>query len=301
LFRTLRAPALTLSAILVASLSASGCALFRDRTPDEPVYQERPVEVLYSVAGLFLDSGQFETSILYFQEVERQHPYSDWARRSVIMAAFAAYRQGNYPLAISEANRYIQLYPGTESSTYAYYLIAMSYYEQIVDVGRDQGATEQARSALNEVVSRFPGSAYAADARLKLDRVDDHLAGKEMEIGRFYLRRGDTLAAISRFKNVIDTYQTTSHAPEALYRLVEAYLTVGVVEEANRNAAVLGANYPGSEWYADAYGLMTGRGVQPAVAPTAGPRRLRNLFGLLPRGDEPLPSNPQETLSPPEP
>ena len=221
------------------------------------------------------------------------------------MAAFANYRQGDYGGAISDADRFIQLHPSDPSAPYAYYLKAMCYYDQIVDVGRDQGETEQAQAALREVVRRFEKSedpearAYAADARLKLDRVDDHLAGKEMEVGRFYLRNGDTIAALGRFQSVLNRYQTTSHAPEALYRLVEANLTLGVIPEANRNAAILGNNFPGSNWYADAYALMTARGERPAVTPK-GPRHLTNLFGLLPTREEKLPHDPASTAKPPK-
>lgn len=292
--------------VVASAVAVSGCQTLK-REPKAPAYQERPVEVLYGVAGSLLDRGAYKQSIDYFREVERQHPYSEWARRAIIMEAFAAYRAGDYAQAKSEADRYISLYPGNPSAPYAYYLKAICDYEQIVDVGRDQGVTEQAQSELREVVRRYPGSDYAADARLKLDRVNDHLAGKEMTVGRFYLRRGDTLAAIGRFRTVIDQYQTTSHTPEALYRLVEAYLTLGLDEEAQRNAAVLGANFPGSDWYSDAYALMTNRGYSPVVAPNNGPRRVRNLFGILPgrgaskdAGDGPLPVNQNETVPPPQ-
>jgi len=289
---------LTLS--VLAAFALGGCQ--SNKKPEPIVYRERPVEVLYSVAAGLLDDGQWDDSILYFREVERQHPYSDWARRSIIMSAYASYRSGGadgYADAIAESDRFAQLYPGNPMAPYAYYLKAVSYYQQIVDVGRDQGNTEQAQAALREVIRRFPDSPYAADAKLKLNLVDDHLAGKEMTVGRFYLRNGDTLAAIARFKTVIDRYQTTSHTAEALYRLVEAYLTLGITDEAARNGAVLGANFPGSPWYSDAYALLTDRGQRPAVAPS-GPRRLRNLFGLI--GDAPVTSPalaPSPALPPP--
>jgi len=276
---------LALASLAAVSIGAAGCVNRRE----EPkiTYQERPVDVLYGVAGSLLDAGAFEASILYFREVERQHPYSDWARRAVVMSAYASYRSRDYPEAIAETERFVAQYPANPMASYAYYLKAVSYYEQIVDVGRDQGNTEQAQAALREIIRRYPGSDYAADARLKLNRVDDHLAGKEMTVGRFYLRNGDTLAAVGRFRTVIEKYQTTSHAPEALYRLVEAYLTLGILDEANRNASVLGANFPGEVWYSDAYFLMTDRGVRPAVNPS-GPRRLRNLFGLTDGPSSPI-------------
>ena len=225
------------------------------------------MELLYSAGAQRLDRRQWSQAVQYFQEVERQHPYSEWARRSILMQAFAHYEGNDYDEAVGDANRFIQLYPGNPSAAYAYYLRSVCYFEQIADVGRDQAATGQALSALQEVVQRYPNTEYAADARLKIDMVNDQLAGKEMTVGRYYLRQGDSLAAIGRFRNVIDRYQTTSHAPEALYRLVEAYLTIGLVEEAKRNGAVLGYNYPGDRWYADAYKLLTAKGFRPAVEP----------------------------------
>jgi outer membrane protein assembly factor BamD len=302
LLRIFRAPALVLITVLAAALTTSGCALLNNPL-GPPAYKERPVEVLYGVAGSLLDAGAWPDSILYFREVERQHPNSEWARRSILMAAYASYRMGDYQAAISDSERFISLFPGNPSAPYAYYLKAICYYDQIVDVGRDQGQTEQAQRALNDVVRRFKddpnGRDYAIDAQLKLDRVDDHLAGKEMTVGRFYLRNGDTIASIGRFKTVLDRYATTSHAPEALYRMVEAYLTLGVKDEATRNAAILGYNFPGSDWYADAYALLTAQGVQPVVRPT-GTRRVTNLFGMLPRREEKLPVNPAGTLKPPK-
>ena len=280
MLRSLRASSTVLILVLTAALSVGGCGIFKPRAAPKITYKERPVDLLYNIASSYLDQGAWQPAILYYREVERQHPYSEWARRAIMMGAYANYRAHNYSEAVSEADRFVQLYPGNPSAAYAHYLKAVCYFEQIVDVGRDQGSTEQAQVALREVIRRYPDSPYARDAQLKLDMVDDQLAGKEMTVGRFYLRTGDTVAAISRFRNVIDRYSTTSHAPEALYRLVEAYLTLGVTMEAQRNAAVLGANFPGSPWYADAYALMTDRGQTMAVSPTGGPRRLRNLFGL---------------------
>ena len=176
------------------------------------------------------------------------------------MGVYALYEAGNYDEAIIAADRFIQLHPGNRDVAYAYYLKAICYYMQIVDVGRDQRTTELALRALDDIVRRFPDSKYARDAKLKLDFTRDHLAGKEMEIGRYYLNRGEYLAAINRFKRVIDNYQTTTHVPEALERLVECDLALGLVKEAKDNAAVLGYNYPGSRWYQEAYGLMTGSG-----------------------------------------
>ena len=260
----------------IVALALAGCAGKAKRP--KLVYEERPVELLYATGADRLDRGLWNQAVDYFQEVERQHPYSEWSRRAILMTAYAHYQANNYAEAIGDADRFISLYPGNPAATYAHYLKAICYFEQIVDVGRDQAATGQALANLQEVVQRYPRTEYAADARLKIDMVNDQLAGKEMTIGRWYLRQGDTIAALGRFRAVIDRYQTTSHAPEALYRLVEAYLTLGLAEEAKRNGAVLGFNYPGDAWYGDAYELLTDRGLRPAIEPT-GKRGglLRNL------------------------
>ncbi|CAN5477183.1 outer membrane protein assembly factor BamD [soil metagenome] len=250
----------------MVALALAGCA----GKPKRPklAYEERPVELLYATGADRLDRGLWNQAVDYFQEVERQHPYSEWSRRAILMTAYAHYQANNYAEAIGDADRFISLYPGNPAATYAHYLKAICYFEQIVDVGRDQAATGQALDNLREVVQRYPTTEYAADARLKIDMVNDQLAGKEMTIGRWYLRQGDTIAALGRFRTVIDRYQTTSHAPEALYRLVEAYLTLGLADEAKRNGAVLGFNYPGDPWYADAYGLLTDKGLRPSIEPT---------------------------------
>src|SRR5919198_473233 len=229
------------------------------------VYVEKPVDDLYNKAMDELVEERYATAARTFQEVESQHPYSVWATKGQLMAAYALYEAGNYGEAIIASERFIQLHPGHRDIAYAYYLKAISYYVQIVDVGRDQKTTELALRALEDVVRRFPDSKNARDAKLKLDFTRDHLAGKEMEIGRYYLKRGYYLAALNRFKRVIDGYQTTTHVPEALERLVECDLALGLTEEAKDNAAVLGYNYPGSRWYKEAYALMTG-GSAPAEA-----------------------------------
>jgi outer membrane protein assembly factor BamD len=201
--------------------------------------------------------------------------------------------QGNqYNEAISDADRFIGLYPGNPSASYAYYLKAVCYFEQIVDVNRDQAATEQAMAALRDVVQRYPNSEYAQDARLKIDMVSDQLAGKEMTIGRYYLKNGQTLAAIGRFRTVVDRHQTTSHTPEALYRLVESYLTLGLLDEAKRNGAVLGYNFPGDPWYAEAYKLLTNNGLKPAVEPLKAGNKKNMLDRLIHDKDETLPPPP---------
>ena len=224
--------------------------------PNDTAYVARDVETLYASAKERLDAGNTRLAAALFDEVERQHPYSPWARRAQLMSAFSYYVARDYTKSIQSAQRFLSIHPGNKDAPYAYYLIALSYYEQISDVTRDQKTTEQALAALREVERRFPQSEYASDARLKIDLVNDHLAGKEMEIGRFYQRSGSWTAAQIRFQNVVDKYQTTSHAAEALYRLTETSLALGIPQEATKYAAVLGANYPGNEWYEKAFELV---------------------------------------------
>ena len=249
----------TMRTALLAALSAlalTGCGGGGADADADLAYVARDVETLYNAAKSRLDRGDLDVAAALFDEVERQHPYSPWARRAQLMSAFSYYAARDYNKAISSATRFLSIHPGNRDAPYAYYLIALSYYEQISDVERDQAITLQALNALNEINRRYPRTPYAADARLKIDLVNDHLAGKEMEIGRFYQRTGQWLASALRFQNVVEDYQTTSHTPEALYRLVESNLAIGVPEEAQRYAAVLGANYPGNEWYDRAYELM---------------------------------------------
>ncbi len=226
-------------------------------------YVEMPVERLYNDAMDALIARDWTEAARLFDEVERQHPYSVWATKAQLMSAYANYEADRYDDAIVGIDRFIQLHPSSPDAPYAYYLKALCYYEQISDVGRDQKMTQLAAKALEELIRRYPNTEYARDARLKLDLTRDHLAGKEMDVGRFYLRQGQYLAAINRFKTVVDEYQTTSHVPEALHRLVEAYAALGLEEDARRVAAVLGHNYPGSEWYIDTYSLVEGVDVRP--------------------------------------
>jgi outer membrane protein assembly factor BamD len=250
---------LSLGLLAATSLALSACASLGGGgggSSTETAYVARDVESLYNAAKARLDRGDLTVAAALFDEVERQHPYSPWARRAQLMSAFAYYAQRNYTESVQSASRFLSIHPGNRDAPYAYYLIAMCYYEQISDVERDQAITLQAQRALNEVVRRYPRSEYAADSRLKLDLVNDHLAGKEMEIGRFYERAGHWLAAQIHFREVVETYQTTSHTAEALYRLTETSLALGIPEEAQRYAAVLGANYPGNEWYQRAFDLI---------------------------------------------
>lgn len=226
-------------------------------------YAERPVEEIYNAAFDKLQAGEYQGAALQFDEVERQHPYSVWASKAQIMAAYAFYQDNKYDDAINALDRFIQLHPGNPDIEYAYYLKAISYYERISDVGRDQEQTELALESLTELKRRFPESRYARDATLKIDLARDHLAGKHMEIGRFYQKQSEYLAAINRFRSVIQNFQTTTHVPEALHRLVECYLALGVIDEAQSTAAVLGHNFPGNPWYLDSYTLLTGDDLRP--------------------------------------
>jgi outer membrane protein assembly factor BamD len=248
-----RTAALLLACAIV--IPAAGCA--RNKTGSDTAYIARDVNSLYALAKQKLDKGQYEDAAKLFDEVERQHPYSVWARRAQLMSAFSYYMAQKYPEAISSAQRFLTIHPGNKDAPYAHYLIAMSHYQQIEDVTRDQASTANAQQAFGELMRRYPDSRYASDARLKLDLINDHLAGKEMEIGRFYLRSGKWLAATLRFRKVVEQYQTTNHTPEALERLVECYLALGIPQEAQKAAAVLGRNYPGSDWYHRAYKLVS--------------------------------------------
>ncbi|MFA5968661.1 MAG: outer membrane protein assembly factor BamD [Sphingomonas sp.] len=252
--RTHLSRSITLALIAVSAFSVAGCA--RNRSKGDLPYVARDVGTLYYAAKAKLDSHDYKLAAALFDEVERQHPYSIWARRAQLMGAFAYYLDADYQKSIDSAQRFLAVHPGNRDAPYAYYLIALGYYEQISDVTRDQKITQQALDALGELMRRYPNSRYAADARLKTDLVRDHLAGKEMEIGRFYENRGEWLAASMRFRHVIDDYQTTTHVPEALMRLTEVYLALGIPEEAKKSAAVLGANYPGTDWYQHAYKLI---------------------------------------------
>ncbi|MEY3984671.1 MAG: hypothetical protein RLZ59_116 [Pseudomonadota bacterium] len=247
--------AAVLATVMIA-LPLAGCAGNRSRSKADTSYVARDVATLYNAAKSRLDRGQYKLAAALFDEVERQHPYSVWARRAQLMSAYSYYLARDYTESTSSAQRFLSIHPGNRDAPYAYYLIALNYYEQISDVTRDQKITQQAVDAFGELTRRYPQSRYAADARLKMDLLRDHLAGKEMEIGRFYQRRGQWLASTVRFRTVIDQYETTSHTPEALMRLTESYLAMGVPQEAQKSAAVLGKNYPESDWYKRAYALM---------------------------------------------
>ena len=248
----------------------AGCSIFggkddatNDANKDAANYKERSVEAIYADGWRAINNGAWDICAAQFNEVERQHPYSPWARRGMLISAFCSYQANDYTTAIATADQYIQLHPGSQEVAYAFYLKAISLYEQIVDISRDQSNTEGALVALQDVVQRFPDTEYARDATLKIDLTNDHLAGKEMAVGRYYMTRGDYIGAINRFRTVVDQYQTTPQIAEALERLTEAYYSLGLDSEAQTAAAVLGRNYPGSAWYKDAYNILKERNLQP--------------------------------------
>jgi outer membrane protein assembly factor BamD len=245
----------TLLVAAAAVLPLAACAHGGKKGADT-AYVARDVSSLYTAAKKSMDQADYDQAAKLFDEVERQHPYSVWARRAQLMSAFNYYLARKYTDAISSAQRFITIHPGNAEAPYAQYLIGMSYYQQIDDVTRDQTTTQQASDAFGELIRRYPDTRYAADARIKLDLIQDHLAGKEMEVGRFYQRSGQWLSATYRFRTVVDQYQTTTHTPEALERLVECYLALGIPEEAQKAGAVLGRNYPESYWYKQSLRLL---------------------------------------------
>jgi outer membrane protein assembly factor BamD len=255
--------------VSLAALALAGCSLFEsddatnDLNKDAAQYQERPIDEIYAAAWIQINKGNWDQAAAQFNEVDRQHPYSVWARRAQLMSAFCSYQANKYDDAVSTADQYISLHPGSQEVAYAFYLKAIALYEQIVDVGRDQSKTLGALVALQDVVQRFPDTEYARDAHLKIDLTEDHLAGKEMEVGRYYLTRGDYIGAVNRFRVVVDQYQTTPQIAEALERLTESYYSLGLDSEAQTAAAVLGANYPGTVWYQDSYNILKGRNLTP--------------------------------------
>jgi outer membrane protein assembly factor BamD len=246
--------------LLGAAFALTACS-----SDDDLVDDARPVEAIFAEAQAEAEDGNFVVAAQTFDEVERLYPYSTLAKTAMIRSAEAYYRGRRYTEARLAAERYLDFFPSDSDAAYAQYIIALSYYDQISDVGRDQGDTIRARQALREVMERYPDSPYARDAKLKRDLTLDNLAGKEMEIGRYYLGRGHYIAAINRFRTVVEQYNTTSQTPEALHRLVESYASLGIMNEAQNAAAVLGYNFPGSEWYIDSYALLTGNRVGPEL------------------------------------
>ena len=253
-------------AVLATTLSGCGTGSLWDKfTAKDDTFNEEPADKLYN-EGLYLMNQRKDNKAASkkFEEVDRQHPYSDWARKSLLMSAYAFYNSGDYDSCIGAATRYVTLHPGSSDAAYAQYLIAASHYDQIPDVSRDQGRTEKAIAALEEVIRKYPTSEYANSAKAKLEGARDQLAGKEMEVGRYNLEKRNFTGAINRFKTVVTQYQTTRHVEEALARLAEAYMAIGIVGEAQTAAAVLGHNFPDSKWYKDAYNLVKSGGLEPS-------------------------------------
>ncbi|MFO1139908.1 MAG: outer membrane protein assembly factor BamD [Paracoccus sp. (in: a-proteobacteria)] len=249
------------AAVLSVGLLA-GCGGGASKTPES--FENFTAEEIYKRGEYELEnSGKPKDAVKYFTEVERLYPYSDWAKRALIMQAYSYHRARDYEEARASAQRFIDTYPGDEDAAYAKYLLALSYYDQIDEVGRDQGLTFQALQSLREVIEQYPDTEYARSSILKFDLAFDHLAAKEMEIGRYYLKRGHYTAAINRFRVVVEDYQTTTHTPEALMRLVEAYLALGLTDQAQTAGAILGHNFKSSPFYADAYAQLRGRGLAP--------------------------------------
>lgn len=257
--------------IVIAALSLTACSSSKDKEQPstataeeinekaaETAAKQKPVDEIYNKAASNLDKGLYLEAARGFEDVDREYPYSQWSTKAQLMAGYAYYKKLRYDDAILALDRFIELHPSDENIAYAWYLKALCYYEQITDVRRDQRMTQMALENLRQVVSRFPDSKYAKDASLKIDLTTDHLAGKEMEIGRYYLFRKKYQAAINRFQKVVTDYQTTTHVPEALHRMTEAYLALGITDEARKTAAVLGYNYPNSSWYKDSYKLFGG-------------------------------------------
>jgi outer membrane protein assembly factor BamD len=274
-------------AMVLIAMALSACSSDSGRMTGS-IFNRQEIPLENFPPNQIFERGEFELNrnrpqeaAFYFSEIERLYPYSDWARRALIMQAFSYHRDEDYPNSRSAAQRFIDFYPDDDDAAYAQYLLALSYYDQIDEVGRDQGLTFQALQALRQTIERYPDSEYARSAVLKFDLAFDHLAGKEMEIGRYYLRREHFTAAINRFRVVVEDFQTTSHTPEALHRLVEAYLSLGLTDEAQTAAAILGYNYQSSDWYQDSYALLTGQGLRPEAR---GDNWLRQIYRQTVKG-----------------
>ena len=268
-----------LSAVAALAL-LTACGGFDPR--QEGALEQYTAAEIFQRGEVEMENGNPDDAAFFFGEIERLYPYSDWAQRALIMQAFAYHRDADYPNSRSAAQRYLDFYPGTEDAAYAQYLLALSYYDQIDEIGRDQGLTFQALQALRAVIEQYPDSEYASSAILKFDLAFDHLAGKEMEIGRYYLKRRHYAAAANRFRTVVEDFQTTTHTAEALHRLVESYLSLGLTDEAQTAGAILGENYRSTEWYEDSFALLTGQGLE---ARAAGNNWLSTIYRQVVRGE----------------
>jgi outer membrane protein assembly factor BamD len=251
-------------AVAMVAASLGACSSFDVFSKKDDTPPDEPADRLYN-EGLYLLNAKKDArdAVKKFEEVDRQHPYSEWARKSLLMTAYAYYQAGGYGDCVNAAKRYVTLHPGSQDAAYAQYLIASSYFEEIPDVTRDQARTERALAALEEVIRKYPATEYANSSKQKIEVARDQLAGKEMDIGRYYLKKKDYTGAINRFKVVVTKYQTTRHVEEALMRLTESYMALGVVDEAQTAAAVLGHNFPDSQWYKHAYAVVKTSGVEP--------------------------------------
>jgi len=249
--------------VLAAAVALSACNKTTSDANADAFANDQPAGELYNAGLAQINNGKLKAAVDSFNEVDREHPYSEWARKALVMSAFASYRSGKFDDTISTANRYLSLYPGSPDAAYAQYLIGLSYYHQMPDITRDQTTTQEAISALQQIVDRYPDSEYVDDARSKIIVARDQLAGKEMQIGRYYLEQRQYIAAINRFKDVVTNYQDTREVEEALERLVEANMALGLSGEAQEAAAVLGHNFPDSPWYKDAYTLLQTGGLSP--------------------------------------
>ena len=254
----------------VCALGLAGCESLSSLNPFDKsetykpeIVSNAPAEEVYNDGLARVQKGDFDGAVKKFSSLDKQYPYTEWARKGLIMEAYANYEGGFYEESVTAARRYLQSYPNTSDAAYAQYLMASSYYDQIPDITRDQEKSERAILALQELIQRYPNSEYVADAKKKLQVASDQLAGKELEVGRFYLQKRNYAGAINRFRNVVSRYQTTRHVEEALERLTEAYMAMGIVSEAQTAAAVLGHNFPDSPWYKDAHALLTKGGVEP--------------------------------------
>ena len=251
--------------LAAATLALPGCLSGKDNDVDVLALaaETEPADVLYNQGLANLEGGRLKEAAAKFNAIDRQYPYSEWARKALVMRAFTSYRSGDYEEAVTSARRYLNTYPGTSEAAYAQYIIGLAYYRQIPDVTRDQKASARAAQAMQEVIDRYPDSEYAEDARTKIRFSRDQLAGKEMQVGRYYLERREYIAAINRFKRVVDSFPQTRHVEEALARLTEAYYAMGLVQEAQASASVLGQNFPDSQWYKDSYALLQSKGLEP--------------------------------------
>ena len=258
----IRAAAKTLGTVLLMAALAGCGGADGDAVNRAESLETYSPEQIYERGEFEMARDRTKDAAYYFAEIERLYPYSEWAKQAVIMQAFAYHQARDYQNSRAAAQRFIDFYPADEDAAYAQYLLALSYYDQIDEVGRDQGLTFQALQALRTVIEVYPDSEYATSAILKFDLAFDHLAAKEMEIGRYYLRRKHFTSAINRFRVVVEDFQTTSHTPEALHRLVEAYLSLGLTNEAQTAGAILGHNYQSTDWYQDSYELLTAQGLE---------------------------------------